>query len=62
VIRFLDLFEEYPGSLEFLEFDTKKLMDGKFYSDSYLDLPRTGKDTFASPVFSIVGPIGKIMH
>ena len=34
-------------------------MDGEVYSDSYLDLPMTGKDTSDAPRFSIVAPIGK---
>jgi hypothetical protein len=45
---------------EFLSFDTKSIMDGEIYSDSYLNLPRQGKDTSIAPRFSIVAPIGKI--
>ncbi len=60
VVSFFAQFKLSPRAVDvFLEFDTKTLMDGKVYSDSYLDLPMTGKDTSDAPRFSIVAPIGK---
>jgi hypothetical protein len=60
VVSFFGQFKLSPRAVDqFLEFDTKTLLDGEVYSDSYLDLPMTGKDTSDAPRFSIVAPIGK---
>ncbi len=47
------------SAVDFLQFDTQTLFDEQVYSDSYLNLPRTGKDTLCAPRFSLVAPKGK---